>query len=82
MDKTKCRKKVIKIVAIAGTAVICIGGIGAVLKGKVRSARADGTSIESVLSYEVKSGTISTTVSGTGTLAAVNRVCRSSKEAL
>lgn len=70
MDKTKRRKKVIKIVVIAGVAVICIGGIGAVVRGKLRSAKAASTVTDSMKSYEVKTGTISTTVSGTGTLAA------------
>lgn len=55
---------------IAGVAVICIGGIGAVVRGKLRSAKADSTVTDSMKSYEVKTGTISTTVSGTGTLAA------------
>ena len=55
---------------IAGVAVICIGGIGAVVRGKLRSAKADSTVTDSMKSYEVKAGTISTTVSGTGTLAA------------
>lgn len=61
---------VVKIVVIAGAAVLVIGGGAAVMRGRLRRVNADSTTADTMRSYEVKTGTISTTVSGTGTLTA------------
>ena len=55
---------------IAGAAVLVIGGGAAVMRGRLRRVNADSTTADTMRSYEVKTGTISTTVSGTGTLTA------------
>lgn len=68
MKNKKTRKKVIKVIAVIVVAVIVIGGIGLMLLGRARSAQAGKAAGSSVRSYEAKYGTISTTVSGTGTL--------------
>ena len=60
----------VKIVVIAGAAVLVIGGGAAVMRGRLRRVNADSTTADTMRSYEVKTGTISTTVSGTGTLTA------------
>lgn len=70
MKNKKTRKKVIKVIAVIVAAVIVIVGVGLVLLGKARSAQAEKAAAGSVRSYEAKYGTISTTVSGTGTLEA------------
>ena len=70
MKNKKTRKKVIKVIAVIVVAVIVIVGVGLVLLGKARSAQAEKAAAGSVQSYEAKYGTISTTVSGTGTLEA------------
>ena len=70
MDKKKSKKNVVKIVGIAGAAVLVIGGGTAVMRGRMRKVNADSTAADTMRSYEVKTGTISTTVSGTGTLTA------------
>ena len=59
-----------RIVVIAGAAVLVIGGGAAVMRGRLRRVNADSTTADTMRSYEVKTGTISTTVSGTGTLTA------------
>ena len=70
MKNKKTRKKVIKIIAVIVAAAMVIAGAGLVLLGKGRSAQAQKAAAGSVRSYEAKYGTISTTVSGTGTLEA------------
>ena len=70
MDKKKSKKNVVRIVVIAGAAVLVIGGGAAVMRGRLRRVNADSTTADTMRSYEVKTGTISTTVSGTGTLTA------------
>ena len=55
---------------IAGAAVLVIGGGAAVMRGRLRRVNADSTTADTMRSYEVKTGTISATVSGTGTLTA------------
>lgn len=70
MKNKKTRKKVIKIIAVIVAAAMVIAGAGLVLLGKARSAQAQKAAAGSVRSYEAKYGTISTTVSGTGTLEA------------
>lgn len=70
MDKKKRKKNVVRIVVIAGAAVLVIGGGAAVMRGRLRRVNADSTTADTMRSYEVKTGTISTTVSGTGTLTA------------
>lgn len=70
MKNKKTRKKVIKVIAVIVVAAIVIVGVGLVLLGKARSAQAQKAAAGSVRSYEAKYGTISTTVSGTGTLEA------------
>ena len=70
MDKKKSKKNVVRIVVLAGAAVLVIGGGSAVLRGRMRKVKADSAAADTMRSYEVKTGTISTTVSGTGTLIA------------
>ena len=70
MDKKKSKKNVVRIVVIAGAAVLVIGGGAAVMRGRLRRVNADSTTADTMRSYEVKTGTISATVSGTGTLTA------------
>lgn len=70
------RKKRVKIAVIAG-AVVIVAAVGVVvLTRRFASPMATGrqTTAESTKSYEVKKGTISTTVSGTGTLTADDTV--------
>lgn len=55
---------------IAGVAVLIIVVAGVLFREKVRGAKMENIADESARSYEVKSGTISTTISGTGTLTA------------
>lgn len=64
------KKKIIRIAVIAGVVVIVLAGGGTVIAGKVKTRTATETVADTNRSYEVKTGTISTTVSGTGTLAA------------
>ncbi len=64
------KKKIIKIAVIAGVVVIVLAGGGTVIAGKVKNRTATESVADTNRSYEVKTGTISTTVSGTGTLAA------------
>ncbi len=64
------KKKIIKIAVIAGVVVIVLAGGGTVIAGKVKTRTATESVADTNRSYEVKTGTISTTVSGTGTLAA------------
>ena len=64
------KKKIIKIAVIAGVVVIVLAGGGTVIAGKVKGRTAVESVADTNRSYEVKTGTISTTVSGTGTLAA------------
>lgn len=70
MDKKKSKKNVVRIVVLAGAAVLVIGGGSAVIRGRMRKVKADSAAADTMRSYEVKTGTISTTVSGTGTLTA------------
>ena len=64
------KKKVVKIAVIAGVVVIVLAGGGMVIAGKMGHRTVVESSTDSNRSYEVKKGTISTTVSGTGTLEA------------
>lgn len=64
------KKKIIRIAVIAGVVVIVLAGGGTVIAGKVKNRTAVESVADTNRSYEVKTGTISTTVSGTGTLAA------------
>ena len=64
------KKRIIKIAVIAGVVVIVLAGGGTVIAGKVKTRTATESVADTNRSYEVKTGTISTTVSGTGTLAA------------
>ena len=64
------KKKVIKIAVIAGVVVLVLAGGGTVIAGKMKARTATESVADTNRSYEVKTGTISTTVSGTGTLAA------------
>ena len=64
------KKKIIRIAVIAGVVVIVLAGGGTVIAGKVKNRTATESVADTNRSYEVKTGTISTTVSGTGTLAA------------
>ena len=64
------KKKVVKIAVIAGVVVLVLAGGGMVIAGKMGRRTVVESSTDSNRSYEVKKGTISTTVSGTGTLEA------------
>lgn len=70
-NKRKRKRKIIRTVLIVIVAVIIIGVVGvSMLRRQVEERFA--SSAAEVLSYEVKTGTINTVVSGSGTLAEVD----------
>lgn len=66
----KINKKTVKIVVIAGVIVLVLAGGATVIAGKMKNHMAAESMTDTNRSFEVKKGTISTTVTGTGTLLA------------